>query len=61
MKTIGMPAGTYYLEYEIEDVFMRKTTLDRIEIHWDGENMTFPEDFCREDAEWIDLASLRNK
>ena len=58
---IPLPAGTYYLEYEIEDVFMRKTTLDRIEIHWDGENMTFPEDFCWEDGEWIDLASLRNK
>ena len=57
---IPLPAGTYYLQYEIEDVFMRKTLLDRIEIHWDGENMTFPEDFCWEDGEWIDLTTLRN-
>ena len=57
---IPLPAGTYYLQYEIEDIFMRKTVLDRIEIHWDGENMSFPEDFSWEDGEWFDLATLRN-
>ena len=36
---IPLPPGTYYLEYEIENVFMQKTTLDRIELYWDGENI----------------------
>ena len=40
---ITLPPGTYYLEYEMEDIFMRTYTTDRIEIRWDGENMTFPD------------------
>jgi len=39
-----LPAGTYYLEYEIEDMFLRPTVLERIEMHWDGTSLTFPED-----------------
>ena len=38
-----LPAGTYYLEYEIEDMFLRPTVLERIEMHWDGISLTFPE------------------
>lgn len=40
---ITLPPGTYYLEYEMEDIFMRTYTTDRIEIRWDGENMMFPD------------------
>ena len=61
VEEIPLPPGTYYLEYEIEDIFMRDTVLDRIEIHWDGENMTFPEDFAWDDDAWINLADLRKK
>lgn len=43
-----LPAGTYYLQYEADDMFMRPYTLERIEMHWDGENLTFPEDFVWE-------------
>jgi len=39
-----LPAGNYYLEYEIEDMFLRPTVLERIEMHWDGTSLTFPED-----------------
>ena len=53
---IPLPTGTYFLEYVIEDVFMRTMTLERIEIHWDGERMTFPEGFRWEDDEWIEAA-----
>lgn len=42
---IPLPAGTYYLEYEIEDAFMKRRMTERIEIHWDGTEMTFPEGF----------------
>ncbi|MCR5297579.1 MAG: hypothetical protein K6E17_09225 [Clostridiales bacterium] len=43
-----LPAGTYYLQYEADDMFMRPYTLERIEMHWDGESLTFPEDFAWE-------------
>ena len=48
VSEIPLPAGTYYLEYEVDDMFLRPLLLDRIEIHWDGEKMTFPEGFSWE-------------
>jgi hypothetical protein len=43
-----LPAGTYYLEYDITNVLMLHATMDRIKIHWDGKKMTFPEGFTWE-------------
>ena len=51
-----LPAGTYYLEYEINDVFMRKSVLDRIEIRYDGQNMTFPQGTQWADGVQINLS-----
>ena len=48
IEEIPLPEGTYYLEYEVDDIFMRPYLLDRIEFYWDGENMTFPEGFTWE-------------
>ncbi len=48
VREIPLPAGVYYLEYEVQDTFMRSRLLDRIEIHWDGQNMTFPDGFVWE-------------
>ena len=39
-----LPVGTYYLEYEVADMFMNVTKTERIEIQWDGKEMTFPND-----------------
>lgn len=39
-----LPAGTYYLEYEIEDMFQRPCVLEWIEFHWDGRKITLQED-----------------
>ena len=50
VEEIPLPAGTYYLEYEVVDVFMRTTFLDRIEFKWDGENMTLSQDNAWTDA-----------
>ena len=58
VKEIPLPAGTYYLEYEIDDIYMRKTVLDRIEIHSDGEKMTIPHADTWADDEWIDYSRL---
>ena len=51
-----LPAGTYYVEYELRDAFQRKARTERIEIRWDGERMTFPEGFTWEGSsrvEWV--------
>lgn len=39
-----LPVGTYYIQYEVEDIFMRHIPLARIEMHWDGETLSFPAD-----------------
>ena len=52
-----LPAGTYYLEYELKDAFQRDAVLERIEIRWDGERMIFQEGFTWEGSyrvEWTD-------
>ncbi len=59
VQEIPLPVGTYYLEYEIDDRFMRRTVLDRIEIQWDGENMTIPENSNWEDGAWINVSEMR--
>lgn len=61
VKEMPLPAGTYYLEYEVNDMYMRKTTLDRIKIQWDGENMTFPESDTWAEYNWTSLAELRRE
>ena len=38
-----LPAGTYYLQYEVDDMFLRPYLLERIEMQWDGEHASFPE------------------
>ena len=48
IEEIPLPAGTYYLEYEMKDIFMRSARFERIEIRWDGENISFPEGFAWE-------------
>ena len=51
-----LPAGTYYLQYEVNDMFLRPYLLPRIEFHWDGKNITFPEDL-----KWDSLIDLTKK
>ena len=43
VEEIPLPPGTYYIEYEVEDIFLRTFVLERIEVLWDGAHMTFPE------------------
>ena len=40
-----LPAGTYYLEYVVNDLFMRPMKLNRFMMIWDGQNVTFPRGF----------------
>jgi hypothetical protein len=43
-----LPAGTYYLEYEVDDIFMVPHVMERFEYYWDGEKVIFPEGFAWE-------------
>lgn len=38
-----LPAGTYYLEYIIVDMFQRWIPMERIEVRWDGTGLTMAE------------------
>ena len=38
-----LPAGTYYIEYVIYDMFMRPMFLDWARMDWDGQTATFPD------------------
>ena len=49
-----LPAGTYYLEYEVLDLFMRPIKVERIEFYWDGKNVSYPEDFT-----WKGMLTLK--
>ena len=48
VSIVTVPAGTSSMRYELIDVFMREMDLDMIEIHWDGQQITFPEGFTWE-------------
>ena len=49
-----LPEGTYYIQYVVEDMFMRRIPMEKVEVHWDGENLTLAED-----AVWEGTATLR--
>ena len=51
-----LPPGTYYLDYEVVDVFRRSFPLESIEFHWDGEKVTFPEGFKWEGEQELSAA-----
>ena len=36
--------GTYYIDYYVEDIFQRLLPVERVEIQWDGEKITVPEE-----------------
>ena len=42
-----LPSGTYYLQYVVEDMFMRRLPIQEVKVTWDGERMRLAED-----AEW---------
>ena len=38
-----IPPGIYYIQYQVVDIFNHHYTLDKVEVHWDGETVTLPE------------------
>ena len=37
-----LPPGTYYIQYVVEDMFLRRIPMDWVEIKWDGKKITVP-------------------
>ena len=35
--------GTYYMDYEVEDIFMRTLPVGRVQVNWDGKEFTVPD------------------
>ena len=54
IDTAVLPEGTYYLEYMIMDMFQRTIPMERIELYWDGENLTMAEG-----TEWEGTVELK--
>ena len=40
---IPVPAGTYWVEYEVMDRFMRTFRMEKVAFYWDGQAFTFQE------------------
>ncbi len=48
VEEITLPPGNYYLEYEVDDLFMNPSVLERIPFYWDGQKPIFPDGFTWE-------------
>ena len=48
VEEITLPAGDYFIEYEVDDMFERPFVLDRVKLHWDGKEITYPDGFVWE-------------
>ena len=44
IENVPAPAGTYYLQYVVYDMFMRPMPMEWIELYWDGSKITMPGD-----------------
>ena len=53
MNAKPLPPGTYYLEYWVEDIFLRHLPIGRAEITWDGETPRLPDP-----AAWAGVMTL---
>ena len=51
-----LPPGTYYIQYVVEDMFMRQIPMERVEVHWDGTKLTLAPNVT-----WEGTATLRWK
>ena len=43
MSAVPLPEGTYYLDFAVEDMFLRILPVGRAEMYWDGEKVTVAE------------------
>ena len=56
MESRPLPPGTYYIQYVVEDMFMRQIPMEMVEVRWDGTEFTLSEN-----AVWEGTDTLRWK
>ena len=56
LEDIPLPAGKYYLQFVVYDLFMRPMELERIELDWDGEELYFSENMVWAGTEKLNVA-----
>ena len=44
VKETSLPAGSYEMDYMVNDIFGRTHVVDTVKMYWDGQTVTFPED-----------------
>ena len=47
IETRPLPTGTYYIQYVVEDMFMRQIPIQEVKVTWAGDKMRLAKD-----AEW---------
>ena len=50
-----LPPGVYYIQYVVYDIFMRPIPMDIIELEWDGDSLTLPEDLSWEGTQELTI------
>jgi len=55
MEDKPLPPGVYYIQYVVYDIFMRPIPMDIIELEWDGDSLTLPEDLSWEGTQELTI------
>ena len=56
LEDMPLPPGRYYIQFIVYDLFMRPMEMERIELNWDGETLSFPEQMAWEGRETLRVA-----
>ena len=56
LEDMPLPPGRYYIQFIVYDLFMRPMEMERIELNWDGQTLSFPEQMAWEGRETLCVA-----
>lgn len=56
LEDMPLPPGRYYIQFIVYDLFMRPMEMERIELNWDGETLSFPEQMAWDGRETLRVA-----
>ena len=56
LEDMPLPPGRYYIQFVVYDLFMRPMEMERIELNWDGQALSFPDEMAWEGRETLRVA-----
>ena len=56
LEDMPLPPGRYYIQFIVYDLFMRPMEMERIELNWDGQTLSFPEQMAWDGRETLRVA-----